>query len=623
MHNSRVARLAYYGVPMLVCLAVHWVALKTWFATDDFAWLGLHLSIHSPRDFFEVVFSPMAEGTTRVLSERLYFLVFTSIFGINAAPFRLWVFLTQFVNIALLAWIARRVTGSSVAGFIAAVLWTVNSGISMAIGWSSAYNQILVAFFLLLSFFFLLKYIDTGARKYLAAQWAAFLLGFGAQELMVMYPVIAAGYTLCCARKHFRGTLALFVPSILFTAFHLVYVPMPTDSAYKMHFDAGLISTAWKYWVMAVAASRPDVVDWRPLWLGMAGAIAITACLVIFAAKRARERDWLPLLLLACFFVLLLPVLPFKNHFTEYYVISPSIGLSILMAMALVSVWRAQSKALLAAAMVLTALYLVVSVSDNYIVHEYYYRRGRGLHHLIDALIAERKTVRTPMVLLSGVDSDCFWSGFPDDVFRLIGVSEVYLVPGTEGAIDRHPEWGGISRFVISRKDAWQALRDKRAEVYALDGRRLKRLTADYQQRLGQQYLAEHPNFADAGDPLFASRLGPTWYPEENGFRWMPKTASVHLSAPNTPQPVLYVTGYTPDAVVAKEPQEVAFRLDGRKVGTLELKTAGEHFEHAFPLPSDLAGKSDVELTIEVARTVQVPGEVRTFGLVFGTFTIR
>jgi hypothetical protein len=623
MQNPRLARFAYYGVPMVVCLAVHWIALKTWFATDDFAWLGLHFSIHSPRDFFEVVFSPMAEGTTRVLSERLYFLVFSALFGLNAAPFRLFVFLTQFANIALLAWIARRLTGSSAAGFIAPILWTVNSGVSMAIGWSSAYNQIMVAFFLLAAFFFLLRYIDTGERKYLVAEWATFLLGFGAQELMVMYPALAAGYTLCCARKYFRGTLALFLPSILFTIFHILYVPLPTDDAYKMHLDLGMFTTAWKYWAMAVAASRPDLVDWRPLWLGLAGAIAITAWLVFFAAKKARERDWLPLLLLGCFFVLLLPVLPFKNHFTEYYVISPSIGLSILMALAIVSVWRSQSKALRAGAVILTALYLVVSISDSYIVHEYYYRRGRGLHHLIDALAAERKTVRAPVVLLSGIDSDCFWSGFPDDVFRLIGVSEVYLVPGTEGGIDRHPEWGGISRFVISRKDAWQALRDKRAEVYALDGRRLKRLTSDYQQRLGQQYLAEHPNFADAGDPLFASRLGPTWYAEENGFRWMPKTATIHLAAPKTANPILLVTGYTPDAVVSKQPQEVAFRANGRKVGSLELKIAGEHFEHEFPLPADLAGKSDVELSIEVAHTVEAPGETRTFGLVFGTFTIR
>ena len=45
------------------------------------------------------------------------------------------------------------------------------------------------------------------------------------------------------------------------------------------------------------------------------------------------------------------------------------------------------------------------------------------------------------MVLLSGVDNDFFWSGFYDDPFRLIGIKEIYLAPGSEAAIEPHPEW--------------------------------------------------------------------------------------------------------------------------------------------------------------------------------------
>jgi hypothetical protein len=241
----------------------------------------------------------------------------------------------------------------------------------------------------------------------------------------------------------------------------------------------------------------------------------------------------------------------------------------------------------------------------------------------MDGLTTARKTSDAPMVLLSGVDSDFFWSGFYDDPFRLIGIKEVHLTPGSETGIDQHPEWGGISRFVITRQDALQALREKRAEVYALEGRKLKRLTDTYLERLGQQYLLEHPNFVDAGDPLFQGRLGPTWYAVENGYRWMPKTATIHLAAPRSAQPFLYVAGYSPAAVVAKGALEVSFRADGKKVGSLKVKDADQRFESGFALPAELAGKPDVEVSIEVSRTVEVPGEPRTFGLVFGTFTIR
>src|SRR5947209_14647405 len=119
MLRSRAALVAYYGVPVLFCVAVHWIALKMWFYADDFAWLGLRLEIHSPHDLLDVLFGPRAQGTIRTFSERIYFLAFSSIFGMEALPLRLWTFLTQLVNIALLIRITRRITGSAIAGFLA------------------------------------------------------------------------------------------------------------------------------------------------------------------------------------------------------------------------------------------------------------------------------------------------------------------------------------------------------------------------------------------------------------------------------------------------------------------------------------------------------------------------
>src|SRR5215472_779240 len=131
--SSAAFPLAYYGLPMALCLAIHFRAFRMWFGNDDFAWLGLPLMVHSPHDLLEVLFTPMAQGTVRVVSERLYFLSFASIFGLNSLPFRIWVFLTQFANIALLAWIARRLTGSTLAGFLAPILWSVNACLALAL----------------------------------------------------------------------------------------------------------------------------------------------------------------------------------------------------------------------------------------------------------------------------------------------------------------------------------------------------------------------------------------------------------------------------------------------------------------------------------------------------------
>ena len=278
--------LLYYGVPMLFCLAVHWIALKTWFRADDFAWLGLRFEVHSPHDLLDVLLGPRAQGTIRTISERLYFLGFSSIFGMAAWPLRLWAFLTQFANIALLIGITRRITGSALAGLIAPILWSAAAILAIPLNWSSAYNEICFAFFTLLAFYFLLRAIETGKSKYCIAQWVVFLLGFGALELNVMYPVLATGYALCCARAYLRRTLFLFIPSALFTAYHFLYIPPSTDPQYAMYFDAGILRSLWTHWSFTLAASRPDRVDWRPVWLGIALTIAGA-----LAAGRAASRD--------------------------------------------------------------------------------------------------------------------------------------------------------------------------------------------------------------------------------------------------------------------------------------------------------------------------------------------
>src|SRR5258708_19239899 len=95
------------------------------------------------------------------------------------------------------------------------MLWPANTALITVMTWSSVYNQALCGFFLLLAFYFLLRYIKTGEKRFNRAQWIVFLLGFGALELNVVYPALAAAYTLFCARPYFPRPLLLFIPSPL------------------------------------------------------------------------------------------------------------------------------------------------------------------------------------------------------------------------------------------------------------------------------------------------------------------------------------------------------------------------------------------------------------------------
>jgi hypothetical protein len=452
--NPTYRRVLYYGLPILFCLAIHQIALRTWIFQDDFAWLALRLDISSPADLLPALFSPKAQGTIRTFSERLYFLVFSSLFGLNVVPFKIWTFLTQLANIVLLIQIASRLTGSAVAGFLAAILWTANAGLALALGWSSAYNEVAFAFVILLAFRLLLLYIDTGQRKYWIWQWIVFLLGFGVLELNVAYPVLAAGYALCCARRYFTKTLYLFIPSIAFTAAHFAFVPASTDPHYKMYYGSAPFAMLWTYWTYALGALRDLQTDWRPYWLGITVTIAISLALAFFIATKLRQCAWLPLFLLSWFLVVISPVLPLRDHFTEYYVMAPAIGLAIL------SAWAIASARGLAAivAVVLAALYLTVSIADIRMTERYFYNRARGMKYIALGLKALPHLDANKAILIDGVDNDLFWSGISDDPFRLIGISRIYVTPGSEAFIDPHQEWGGISRFVLVLVDALSLL---------------------------------------------------------------------------------------------------------------------------------------------------------------------
>jgi hypothetical protein len=619
--SSRSRQLLYYGLPMLFCVAVHWLGLKIWFYGDDFAWLGLRLDLHTPRDLIHLLFSPQAEGTVRTLSERLFFLVFSSIFGLESPPFRLWAFLTQFVNIALLVQIARRVTGSEAAGFLAGMLWTANAGIAIAISWSSAYNEIAASFFILLAFRLFLAYIDTGRRKYWIWQWVVFLLGFGALELNVVYPALAGGYALCCARQHLRKTLYLFIPSILFTMVHLFLIPQSTDDHYKMFFDSGLAAMLWKYWAFAIGAVRDSQADWRPLWLGIGLTAFATVGLGAFVYRKARGGEWTPVFLGGWFIIVLLPLLPFKNHFTEYYVTVPTIGLAILAAWAIASSRRTIG---LGAAALLACGYFTLSITDGRMAEKYRYNNARRLKYLIKGLESQQKTHAREMVLLSGIDNDLFWSGFCDDPFRLLGIYHAYLVPASAKTIQPHPEWGcDTSRFFVNLDDAVPLLRNGQSGVFALQGRFVNDITQQYLKTVAAEYAERHPDFIEISNPMYQNRLGPTWYPAERGYRWMPKTATLKIHGPTKIGQALEASGYCPAVVVAKGPLQVSFRADGIALGTSTLTQPDQLFTLKFPWPAQLVGRPMVEVEIEVNRTLEPPGETRRLGLVFTTFTIK
>ncbi|HEY1496343.1 MAG TPA: hypothetical protein VGF49_17445, partial [Candidatus Solibacter sp.] len=329
--QKRALTVLYWIVPSLVCLALHWRAFDSWFRADDFAWLGLGLNVTNFRSLLDALFAPSPHGTVRPLSERAFFLLSHGLFGLDPLPFRIVAFATQFTNLVLVAAIGARITGVRAAGFWAAVLWAINSAILVPLVWACAYCELMCGLCMLSAFYLLLRYIETGHRRYQVAQWAVFLLGFGALELMVVYPAIAAAYTWLCARRHFARTLWLFAGSAAYFVLHTIFVPPQKAGFYAMHLTGAVFRTLGVYWAWSL---RPAALR-DPRWLALTAVWMLTIGLVCFAIGKLRAGNRLPLFCLAWFLIAISPLLLLRDHLGEYYVFLPVVGLCWLAGWAL------------------------------------------------------------------------------------------------------------------------------------------------------------------------------------------------------------------------------------------------------------------------------------------------
>ena len=542
----------------------------------------------------------------------------------GSLPFRIAVFLTQFANLALLSSIAWRLTRSRTAGFLAPVFWIANSTLGTVMAWTSAYNQVLCAFFLLASFWSLLLYVETEKRRYLALQWVMFILGFGALEINVVYPAIAAAYVFLAARKHFRSTLWLFLPSIVYAILHFWFAPTPVSGPYRMYWDANIWGSLWTYWQWTLGPVRLNMAGINPsYWLVVTVNSLLTAGILGFVGMQFWKRNRVPAFLLLWFLLLLAPVLPLRDHLSDHYLTMPTIGLAVLAAWGLVEAWKARwySKS---AAVLLAVLYLGSSVPVARAVTRWHYQRSQASRILVQGLVRAHELHPDKLILLTGVSSDLFWSTIYDKAHWLAGVQDVFLAPGSEDSIEAHPELGPVSEHVLPSALAIRVLEEDRAVVYSAGEDRLRNVTSLFQSTARARWgKPELPSRVAVGNPLFSDQLGPTWYQIEGTFRWMPKRATVVLRGPAAPGTRLFLNGYFSARPGKPEPLKVAVSVDGAAVGQAALTKPDALFELNFPLPPEAVGKAKIEVAIEVDRTFVAPSTVRELGLIFGSIAVR
>ncbi|MGA7241373.1 MAG: hypothetical protein WBY44_37165 [Bryobacteraceae bacterium] len=621
---TRARAVAYWTVPALICLAVHWRGFEAWFRSDDFAWLSLFSHIHSLPDLLGALFLPKAQGTIRPWSERAFFIVGYALFGLNALPFRIVIFATQFAGLALTQAVGVRLTGSRAAGFCAAILWTINSSTMEPLGWVCVYNEVMCAAFLLGALYMLMRYIETGDRRYKIGEWVVFLLGFGALELNVVYPALAAGYILLCTydrppglstrRRRVLQALPMFAVSIVYTAIHTLAAPPSATGDYAMHFGPSLLRTLGVYWTWSVGPVYLETPRHLRRWMLLAAIALVSLGLLLFLVRKLRAGYPAVLFCIVWYVVTFAPTLPLRDHITEYYPYIPVIGLAWLGAWGLVEAWRRGGGAR-NAAVALAALYVCLVLPRTVRASNWNYGLTEKARDLVAGVARARQLHPGKAILLEDVDEDEFLNAVRDKAFALIDAKQVYLAPGSEKRLTQDAEWGRVEDYILDPSVVAQALDHGNLQVYDVRGGTLRNITSRYRLMLPAVGL---PLRVSVSDSLTAYLLGPGWYTLDIDHRWMGKRATLRMGAPTEPERKLYLTGYSAEALGLAEVTV--------SVNDIALPSASVHpgpFVASFALPDSVVGTGEIQVAIQVNKTFRPPGDPRDLGLSFGVFEIR
>ena len=387
-----------------------------------------------------------------------------------------------------------------------------------------------------------------------------------------------------------------------------------------MHFDAAIISTLGGYWDSVFGGIRLQYLPWGRAAQAIPWIIGIA--LLGFLIHKLRRGELLAGLFAFWFFVFLAPVLPLREHFTEYYLTLPTIGVAMLGAWAFASSWKA-GKWWRFTGVAIAVIYIGTSIPISRSITSWSYQRTQRARKLVLGVGRAHQLHPGKTILLSGVDSELFWAAVTDRPFPLVGVNEVYLVPEAGSQIEAHTELAEISDYVIPQGPMLNALSAEVAVVYDVSGEKLRNITKQYSATAKTRFKPEPARRVDVGKSMFSGQIGAGWYQIEDGYRWMPKRASLSLGGPRSASEKLYITGYCPAAQVEQGPVNLTVFVAGEPLSTVKLKDGDARFDFSFPLPEKLLGSESIEVSLSVDRSFSAPGDPRELGAAFGVFAIR
>jgi hypothetical protein len=457
------------AVPAILLAVLYAPALRASYRLDDLAWLSLRNTIENGHSLLWALFSPQAQGSIRPLGERVWFLLASSLFGLNPFPLHLLALVIQIANVVLLVAAGRRLLGSSLAAGIAATVWVVNDSLVEPMVWASAFNEILYTFWFLLAFNAFMRWIDSGKSTWLAEHLAAIVMGFGTLELMVVFPLIAAVYVALFAPRHWKAVLPSAGVAAAFVAAHLFFVRLPLSGPYRMIFGWSVVKNLAHYWTNVLGPEEYGRIHQSGRGLAVAGSVFMSAAVLLWVIAGIRRRQLTGLFCVLWFVLGLAPILPLSEHFTPYYSFVPLIGLAWLAGDAVVTVRSRWGRAVALACVVSCTF---CQTTSTLFVRDWNRERSSEVEvreaGLLSAVQEIRRVQPQGPVFLDGLDTEQFWWGLCYGELTRRGYRDLHILPdAAEHGVAIPPrEWCVDRNFQLSPSETALILGEGRGQAY-------------------------------------------------------------------------------------------------------------------------------------------------------------
>jgi hypothetical protein len=312
---------------------------------------------------------PNGFSTYRPLSQKGYFYLLHQLFGYDASACHAFQLLICVLNATLVFGIARRVSGSMLAGLLGAILYAAAPGHVTAIYWLAAFSMTGSALVVLATVYF---WLTTGGVKRTVGCSILQVVGLLTGEYAVAIPVLLAIAAVFGPRHEDRHRVMrdLTAPVLIVAGYigaKLYYVakypPMVIRGlSYNPTFDAlGWVARLGHY---ATACFSASMWAGASTGLGTGGFLVVGVTAIVLTGlagwQTLRGRSQWRLLAFgsSAFVAGLLPVLPLRDQFANYYIGTAAMG----SALAAVGVCQLVGDSWRRVAVAMVAMLLVVDM---------------------------------------------------------------------------------------------------------------------------------------------------------------------------------------------------------------------------------------------------------------------